>query len=278
MYGYCYSLYNRLAFVVQDQANPAQAFLDATGITDETIVSAITTLVADLQTYNLWGKMKAVYPFVGGTQETNKFNLINPQDTDEAFRLTFSGNWDYNNSGSGAKPDGFTGYANTYLNPSQILNQDSTHLSIFGQNVDVKGVDMGCIQFNDTSTELSYRQSFITAFAISGINSSESISLRNGLEQDDYLIGSRIDNTTESYYTINDGNFQNITKVSASLPYLPILIGARQTDLEGLEGFVIDQFASKVYGFASIGDGLDLTDATNLLTSVSTFLTTLNRL
>lgn len=275
MYGYGYSLYNRLAFVVQDQANPAQAFLNATGITDETIVGAITTLVADLQTYNLWGKMKAVYPFVGDTQETNKFNLINPQDTDEAFRLTFNGG--YNINSEGFTPDGSTGYANTYLNPSQILNQDSTHLSILGRNGSIQGVDMGCIQFNDTSTELSYRQSFITTFAFSGINSSESISLRDAVNENNYLIGSRIDNTTESYYTINDGNFQNITKVSASLPYLPILIGARQTDLETIDGFLIDQFANKTYGFASIGDGLNNTDASNLLTIVSTFLTTLKR-
>lgn len=274
MYGYCYSLYNRLAFVVQDQANPAQAFLDATGITDETIVNAITTLVDDLQTRNLWSKMKAVYPFVGGTETTNKFNLINPQDTDEAFRLTFNGGWNHNSEGS--TPDGLTGYATTFLNPSQILNQDSTHLSIFGKGGEVQGVDMGCIQFNDTSTQLSFQQTLFSPFAKSGLNSNELLNLRDAKEAG-YLIGSRIDNITESYYTAKDGNFQNITKVSASLPYLNILIGARQTDLETITGFEIDEYASKAYGFASIGDGLDSTDATNLTEIVVTFLETLNR-
>jgi hypothetical protein len=263
-----------LAFVVQDQANPAQAFLNATGITDETIVSAITTLVDDLQTYNLWDKMKAVYPFVGGTDVTNKFNLINPQDTDEAFRLTFNGGWIHNSEGS--TPDGSTGYANTFLTPSTSLNQDSTHLSIFGKNGEVQGVDMGCIQFYDTSTQLSYRQTNFSPFAKSGLNSNELLNLRYAKDSG-YLIGSRIDNATESYYTGKDGNFQNIEVFSTALPYLPILIGARQTDEEGLEGYEIDEYASKAYGFASIGDGLDLTDATNLLTSVNTFLLTLTR-
>ena len=45
----------------------AQAFLTATGITDATISGAINTLVLNLKGFNLWSKMYAVYPFVGGT-------------------------------------------------------------------------------------------------------------------------------------------------------------------------------------------------------------------
>ena len=56
----------------------AQAFLTAAGITDATITSAINTLVVDLKGYNIWTKMKAVYPFVGGTAAAHKFNLKNP--------------------------------------------------------------------------------------------------------------------------------------------------------------------------------------------------------
>jgi len=47
-----------------------------------------------------------------------KFNLVNPQDTDAAFRLAFSGGWTY--STNGAQPNGTNGFANTYaLIPSQ---------------------------------------------------------------------------------------------------------------------------------------------------------------
>jgi hypothetical protein len=69
----------------------AQAFLTATGITDPTITSAIDTLVLDLKAASLWTKMKALYPFVGGTSTTHKYNLVDPADTDAAFRLTFNG-------------------------------------------------------------------------------------------------------------------------------------------------------------------------------------------
>ena len=45
----------------------AANFLNATQISDPTIVAAINQLVADLFFYGLIPKMRAVYPFVGGT-------------------------------------------------------------------------------------------------------------------------------------------------------------------------------------------------------------------
>ncbi len=91
----------------------AVAFLTAAGITDPTIESAINTLVVDMKTASIWTKMKAVYPFVGGTASTHKWNLVNPLDTDAAFRLNFIGGWTH--SANGALPNGTNGYANTHI-------------------------------------------------------------------------------------------------------------------------------------------------------------------
>ena len=65
----------------------AQAFITAAGITDSTQQSAIDTLVKQLKGYGIWSKMKAVYPFVGGTATTHKYNLKDPRDLNAAFRL-----------------------------------------------------------------------------------------------------------------------------------------------------------------------------------------------
>ncbi len=65
----------------------AQAFITATAITDLTQQTAINTLVTQLKTYGIWTKMKALYPFVGGTATAHKFNLKDPRDLDAAFRL-----------------------------------------------------------------------------------------------------------------------------------------------------------------------------------------------
>ena len=71
------------------------AFIEATGISGIDI-EAITTLVEDLKANNLWDRMKAIYPMIGGTSTTCKYNLKNPQDTDAAYRLDFQGGWIHN--------------------------------------------------------------------------------------------------------------------------------------------------------------------------------------
>ena len=69
------------------------AFLAATGITDTTIANALNAMDLALIAAGLDTKMYALYPIVGGTATTHKYNFMNPADTDAAFRLTFSGGW-----------------------------------------------------------------------------------------------------------------------------------------------------------------------------------------
>ncbi len=96
-----------------------QAFLTATGITDPTIVSALNDLDNALITAGLLpsgtgaGLIKALYPFVGGTATTHKFNFVNPLDTDAAYRLQFFGGWTHN--ANGGLPNGTNAYANTFI-------------------------------------------------------------------------------------------------------------------------------------------------------------------
>ena len=71
----------------------AESFLTAAAITDPIISGAINTLVVQMKADNIWTKMKAIYPFVGGTASTHKWNLKDPRDLDAAFRLQFFGGW-----------------------------------------------------------------------------------------------------------------------------------------------------------------------------------------
>lgn len=95
----------------------AQAFFTAAGITDTTQKTAVNQLVLDMKAASIWTKMKAVYPLVGGTAATHKYNLKNPLDTDAAFRLAFSGSLTHDSNG--ITPGGTTAdYANTFFTPS----------------------------------------------------------------------------------------------------------------------------------------------------------------
>ena len=91
----------------------ADAFILAAGITNATQMSAIDTLVTDLKGYSIWSKMKAIYPFVGGTASSHKFNLKTPLDTDAAFRLSFIGGLTHDSNG--VQGNGTNGYYDTFL-------------------------------------------------------------------------------------------------------------------------------------------------------------------
>jgi hypothetical protein len=92
------------------------AFATATGITDTTILNALNTFDTGLISNGLATKMKALYPFVGGTSNTHKFNFMDARDVDAAFRLAFNGGWVH--SSTGALPNGTNGYADTNFKPS----------------------------------------------------------------------------------------------------------------------------------------------------------------
>ena len=90
------------------------AFAAATGITDTTILNALNTFDTGLISNGLDTKMKALYPMVGGTANTHKFNFMDAQDTDTAFRLAFNGGWVH--SSTGALPNGINAFADAKLN------------------------------------------------------------------------------------------------------------------------------------------------------------------
>jgi len=97
----------------------AQAFITAAGITDPTQQSAINNLVIGLKADGLWTNMTAIYPFVGGTATTHKYNLKDPRDLDAAYRLSFSGGWTHN--ANGITGNGVNSYADTFSFSSRTI-------------------------------------------------------------------------------------------------------------------------------------------------------------
>ena len=108
------------------------AFAIATGITDTTILGALNTFDTGLISNGLATKMKALYPFVGGTSNTHKFNFMDAQDTDAAFRIQFNGGWTH--SSTGAKGNGTNTYANTFFNQfSNFIDWNKSSIGIYSR-------------------------------------------------------------------------------------------------------------------------------------------------
>ena len=109
----------------------AQAFITAAAITDSTQQSAINTLVTDLKGYGIWTKMKALYPFVGGTASSHKFNLKDPRDLDAAYRLVFNGGGIHSSTGYAGNAS--NAWANTHLFAQNTLTNSNLHVSFYSR-------------------------------------------------------------------------------------------------------------------------------------------------
>jgi len=131
----------------------AQAFFNAItnegGFLTQTEMDGTNELVINLKADGIWTQLDAFYPLVGGTASSQKWNLMNPLDTDAAFRLTYNnvGNFTFTSKGFQTNASSDTG-ANTYFNPSvdSIANDRSMGCYIFdkGALIGVGQYDMGC--------------------------------------------------------------------------------------------------------------------------------------
>lgn len=111
------------------------AFVAASGITDNTQKSAVNTLVTSLKGYSVWSSLNAIYPFVGGTASTHKWNLKDPRDLDAAYRLSFSGGWTHNSNGitgnaSNTYADTFFFNATTQVRAMGVYTRNTTATSL----------------------------------------------------------------------------------------------------------------------------------------------------
>lgn len=106
----------------------AQLFITNAGITNPVEQNALNTFVIDLKAAGLWPLIYFMHVYLGSTALTQKYNLVNPLDTDAAFRLGFNGGWIH--SSTGALPNGVNAWADTFFEPAANLN--TTDLCSFG--------------------------------------------------------------------------------------------------------------------------------------------------
>jgi hypothetical protein len=246
----------------------AQAFITATGISG-TNATATNQLVVDLKSANIWTKMKAIYPMVGGTATSHKFNLKNPLDTNAAFRLVFNGGGTF--SANGYQLNGTNSYANTFFIPSVNGTLNSAHLSFYSRTNNVGTyADMGGngTIINDSYFQILSKWSDNSLYAMVNDTDFTTNVVTNSLG---LMLGSRTAlNVSKSYR--NGIVITSKTAASISRPAKNVIIGARNNAADG-----ILNYSNRQCAFASIGDGLTDAEALALYNAVQTFNTTLAR-
>jgi hypothetical protein len=245
----------------------AQAFLTAAAITNPTISGAINTLVVQIKSAGIWTKMKAIYPLVGGTASTHKWNLKDPRDLDAAFRLQFFGG--VTHSSNGVQGNGTNGYANTFLSPASNLIQDSTHLSFYSRtNVSSTQVELGSLGINSIE-RVTMALSFSGNFSSDLYNHTTGRVAAANANSTGFYVGSRINSTTHKAFKNNSQLGSTNTGASGNISLI-------LNSIEVLR-FNSAYYSTKECAFASIGDGLTDTEAANFYTAVQNFNTALAR-
>jgi hypothetical protein len=278
--------------VVGSAADPyplATAFIAASGVTGSSIVTALQNLETDLNTYGLTSKMIALYPLVGGTIGTVKYNFMNPADTDAAFRLTVVGNVNIASNGiSGSNYDlgaGFNNGFNTNMTPSVDLTNNDNHMCFYSRtnpsqdafNPILYPTEMGA-DTQDTGGPTGVRQLQLAAKYYAN-NICIAINLREGAGSAQFFQGdprglyvnTRRSSTDLYLYKNLSGTVTTATDTAANGRTLsgytnPITL----TTIGGAT-------SNRQLAFASIGYGLSNTQVTDLYTTVQAFQTTLGR-
>ena len=239
----------------------AQAFLTAAGITDATITSAINNLTLSYKSAGLWTKTKAIYPFVGGTSSTHKWNLKDPRDLDAAYRLVFNGGWTH--SSTGALPNGTNGWADTKLIATGTLGLNSTHVSVYSRtNTNTLAPAIGNVT-GGAPGEISMWLNFGNA-AYLRVNSA-TVSNTTNTDSRGMFIGSRV-NSTQVNLSIR--GIQTTFSQNSDTLYSAVM---------QLGGVNPNNFDNKQLAFASIGDGYTSQNMTDETTIVNAFQTALSR-
>jgi len=242
----------------------AQAFITAAGITDPTQQTAINTLVVGLKADSLWTKMQAIYPFVGGTATSHKFNLKDPRDDDEAYRIQFNGGWTHNSNG--ITGDGSTAYADTFaaMNTVAIPNRRN-HWSGYHRTLPTTNKYNGIID--------------VGVFGVFGWNAGASSNWFGGLQNfagsgvlatTGFINGTVTTNSNAVLYKSGTAiwTISSPTSMTTELNYY---LGA--TNQSG----TANSFNTTNIAFTSLGNLLNATNALNLYTRVQAFQTTLGR-
>jgi hypothetical protein len=239
----------------------AQRFIDSAGITDATQKNAICNLVIGLKSQSLWNKYDAIYPLVGGTATTHKYNLKDPQNTNSAFRIVWSGG--VTHDANGVTGNGTTGYGNTFYTPSASGSLNSFSLGFYSKT------NTAASSFTDIGAEGGGHYSLIEIYGSAYyplINTStvSSFAIATSLG---YFSSSRTaSNLTTTYQ--NGSSISTTATASTGLATNPIYL---------MSFLGASAFSTRNYCMFTIAEGLDATEQANSYTLFNAFQTALGR-
>ena len=247
----------------------AQAYIDALDSAGYTVSgaeeTAINTFVVDLKADGIWAKSKAIYPFIGGTAATHKFNLKDPRDLDAAFRLTFFGGWTH--SATGSLPNGTNGYADTFIKKNTMAGNSVAFGAYIRNNDTSIRAEMGV-------TDVGGWNTLVSGVIYSAINNSNP-----------QLVGSIATSVGFTHSTLTPASAFHEVYRNGSL-FATCAAASGTGTVGNTHSYYIaahnnygstQWYSNKELALAFFSDGIDATESANLYTAVQALQTALNR-
>jgi hypothetical protein len=281
-----YQNYISITNNIYNQDHDALSFINASGLSQSVHINSITRLVKDLKLNGLWPKLKVVYPFVGGTEYSHKFNLKDPRDTNSAYRINFYGGWTH--SLTGILPNGTNAWANTFYAPGNDssyngLNSNFLHMSVYSRtNNDNTGIEIGTQNNSSSPWYLQLKNGGYTYYAPGKIpttsyNPSGQLRYLNSTSTGFYYMH-RYFSYSDNYTTSNffkDGTYLHwggtFEILSSGAPTQSVYIGALNN------GVTASNFSNREISFATVGDSLTDGEVSKLNVIIQTYQSSLGR-
>ncbi|MWB93000.1 hypothetical protein GON26_01375 [Flavobacterium sp. GA093] len=242
----------------------AQAFVIAIKTKSNPIANAVNQLCIDLKAANLWNKMQCVYPFVDTSEFAHKFNLLDPRDSDDAFRISFG-------SPSGLTSHSALGFvsgnqlANTHFIPSIVQNVFSNGITIVC-GTHITG-DVRSIGAYMSTTQASVVSIWANPYFVSRMNGSNIV--YGNTDSKGIYTAQRVSSTVSN-------QFRTGVKVTTSnsggvLPTIPLYIAS--VNENGLQKYPDQKRTQSTY----IHEGMTDSEVVSFHTIINTFENSLSR-
>lgn len=265
------SIHGIVAHSVDNLDPLVRAFVTAAVITDSAIRVALNTFVLTLRANNLLSKFDAIYPFVGGSAFTHKFNLMNAADSDVAFRLSFVGGYVHN--ANGINPNGINTYANTFYKETDHSLINDKHISIYSRTNSTGFFnDMGA---NSSSVVVTNSTSILTSYTAGGgtrcfmTNSSQTSSFFTNTDSRGFYLNNRTDSAQLRSFKNNALQVQ-VNPSTGLVPWNYYINALNAADVAAARSV-------RNLSFASIGRSFTDVEAVIFYNAVQTLQTTLGR-
>ena len=228
------------------------------------------------------GSTATTYQPIATTQQAYiaaqfKYNLVNPVDSDAAFRLVFNGGWTH--SSNGATPNGTNGYADTKLNSLNNLASQNSHFSFYNRSQ----TSGNMVEF--ASYDIATGQQFAGEIWRTFTGVSRAANAIQRIDAERLLPNYATTPNIQAFYLWNAPNINNRTIFRNNLKLAEQVISATAVNLPNNNvllgtldfGGTYILFSNRQAAFSTIGDGLTDTEAANLYTRVQAYQTALSR-